>query len=93
MIVLLPTESEYKTRFAELAEVIELVSTTINTYNSILDGELEPIYPRYLTSIGEIKNTIIEYAKDENVIAFTGVLVYIFITSVYFLLENLRERY
>lgn len=57
--------------------MIELVCTAINTYNQILNGELEPVYPRYSKSIAEIKERIIEYAKDDNVLAFTGVLMYI----------------
>lgn len=62
-----------------MTEVIELSCTMINTYNKILNGIIEPIFPRYSKSVEEIKEIIVEYAKSDNVLAFTGVLLYFYI--------------
>lgn len=77
MVVLLPFGSGNNIRFAELTEVIELSCTMINTYNKILNGIIEPIFPRYSKSIEEIKNRIIEFAESDDVLLFTGVLSYL----------------
>lgn len=53
----------------------------INTFNKILNGIIQPIFPRFSKSVKEIKEIIVEYAKNDNVLAFTGVLLYYYLCN------------
>lgn len=79
IIALFPTQSSYKNRFAEIAELVVYACDLVNSYGDISNGVLVPVFPRYKSSISEIEERIAEYAKSVNTLAFTGVFEYIYL--------------
>lgn len=83
LIVLLPYKHEYQEVFSNLAEVAIVSCDFLNIQGGLLNGMIKPIFPKYEKSLSEIKKELIEYASDELVFAFIGVLSYIYIYIYY----------